>query len=133
MSTQDKLVEIRKLASRLQSASYDHGSIDSSDRWSYKKYAWANDRSNAALAALTDAVSEALQANTADADVGERIAELQASADLRWKADMRAIERWRAAHPDKELVWPDHADLCVWLMGELDALDAMVDKRYDSD
>ena len=133
MSIQDKLVEIRKLASRLQNASYDHGIIDSSDRWSYKKYAWANDRSIAALAALTDAVSEALQANTADADAGERIAELQASADLRWKADMRAIEQWRAAHPGKELVWPDHADLCVWLMGELDALDAMVDKSYDSD
>lgn len=66
-------------------------------------------------------------------DAEKKIAELQASSDLRWNADMRAIERWRAAHPGKELVWPDHADLCVWLMGELDALDAMVDKRYDSD
>ncbi len=44
--------------------------------------------------------------------------ELQASADLRWKADMRAIHRWQSA-TGKDLVWPDHADLCVWLMGQL--------------
>src|ERR1035437_7587040 len=35
--------------------------------------------------------------------------DLQATFDLRWKADMRAIKRWQAAHPGKELVWPDHA------------------------
>lgn len=56
----------------------------------------------------------------------KKIAELQASADLRWKADMRAIERWHAAHPDKELVWPGCADLCVWLMGELDEVNARI-------
>lgn len=38
--------------------------------------------------------------------------------DLRWKADMRAIKRWRAAHPGNELVMPDHADLCVFLLEE---------------
>lgn len=41
--------------------------------------------------------------------------------DLRWKADMRAIKRWQAAHPGNDLVWPDHADLCVWLMEQLEA------------
>ncbi len=40
--------------------------------------------------------------------------------DLRWKADMRAIERWRKAGPNRELVLPDHADLVVWLLGQLD-------------
>lgn len=40
--------------------------------------------------------------------------------DIRWAADMRAIELWHAAHPGNELVWPDHADLVVWLMEVLD-------------
>lgn len=48
------------------------------------------------------------------------LAELQASSDLRWNADQRARERWRAAHPDQPLTWPDHVDLCVWLMAELE-------------
>jgi hypothetical protein len=48
-------------------------------------------------------------------------AEYRATFDLRWKADMRAIKRWQAAHPGNELVWPDHADLVVWLMGQLKA------------
>jgi hypothetical protein len=44
------------------------------------------------------------------------------SFQVRWEADMRAIQRWRAAHPDKanDLVWPDHADLTVWLMDVFD-------------
>jgi hypothetical protein len=48
----------------------------------------------------------------------ERLAELTATFDLRWKADIRAIKRWQAAHPGNELTWPDHADLVVWLMEE---------------
>lgn len=40
------------------------------------------------------------------------------SFDLRWKADMRAIRRWQQAHPGNDHVWPDHADLCVWLMDQ---------------
>lgn len=47
--------------------------------------------------------------------------EWQASFDLRWKADCRARERWQAAHPDQPLTWPDHADMCVWLMEQLEA------------
>lgn len=46
--------------------------------------------------------------------------ELQQTFDLRWNADMRAIRRWQAAHPGNDLVWPDHADMVVWLMEELD-------------
>lgn len=41
--------------------------------------------------------------------------DLQAGFDLRWNADMRAIERWHAAGGHK-LTWPDHADLVVWLV-----------------
>jgi hypothetical protein len=48
------------------------------------------------------------------------VEEMQASADLRWGADMRAIKRWQEAHPGNERVWPDHADLCVWLMEQLE-------------
>lgn len=39
--------------------------------------------------------------------------------ELRWKADMRAIERWQKAHPGNENVWPDHTDLVTWLMEEI--------------
>lgn len=49
--------------------------------------------------------------------------DLLASFDLRWKADARAIERWRAGHPERELRQPDHADLVVWLMEQLEALE----------
>lgn len=46
-------------------------------------------------------------------------AALEASFDLRWNADRRAIKRWQAA-TGKTLIWPDHADLCVWLLEQLD-------------
>jgi hypothetical protein len=39
---------------------------------------------------------------------------------LRWKADMRALKRWQAA-TGQELTWPDHADLVVWLLEQLEA------------
>ncbi len=42
--------------------------------------------------------------------------DLQASFSLRWKADMRAIKRWQEKHPKRDKVWPDHADLVVWLL-----------------
>lgn len=41
--------------------------------------------------------------------------------DLRWKADQRAIKRWQAAGPGRDLTWPDHADLVVWLLERLEA------------
>lgn len=50
-------------------------------------------------------------------------AELQQIFDLRWQADQRAIKRWQAA-TGRTMTWPDHADLCVWLMEQLDAKEA---------
>lgn len=77
--------------------------------------------------------------------------EHQASFDLRWKADMRAIERWRTEPAekgwnislgieqdpetgerklkvglpaDRSLTMPDHADLCVWLLKQWERADA---------
>lgn len=54
----------------------------------------------------------------------EKLAEHESSFKLRWAADMRAIKRWQAEAPGRELTWPDHADLCVWLLAERDALRA---------
>jgi len=51
----------------------------------------------------------------------QELVEREASFDLRWKASQRAIKRWQEAHPGNDLVWPDHADLCVWLLEQLDA------------
>lgn len=45
--------------------------------------------------------------------------ELQEVFDSRWNADMRAIKRWQEANPGNDLVWPDHADLVLWLEAEL--------------
>ena len=47
------------------------------------------------------------------------LADYEASFELRWKADQRAIARWQIAHPERSDVWPDHADLCVWLMEQV--------------
>lgn len=47
--------------------------------------------------------------------------ELQELFDLEWKADQRAIKRWQAAHPGNDLVWPDRANMVVWLMEQYDA------------
>lgn len=47
---------------------------------------------------------------------------LQQTFDLQWEADMRAVARWRAAHPGNELVLPDRANMVVWLLEEHDRL-----------
>lgn len=55
--------------------------------------------------------------------VAKRLREHDQSFNLRWNASMRAIERWRAEKPEaRELHQPDHADLCVWLMGQIDEI-----------
>lgn len=58
----------------------------------------------------------------------EEITKLQAEVDdvrrifdLQWEADQRAVQRWQQAHPGNDLVWPDRADLVVWLL-EQDAV-----------
>lgn len=50
--------------------------------------------------------------------------EHEESFDLRWKADVRAIKRWRAESPGCELRRPDHVDLVIWLIGQLDTLES---------
>ena len=67
------------------------------------------------------------QDDEADRNAAE-LAEMKQSFDLRRKANMRAIDMWRAAHPGDDLTWPDHADLCTWLMDELAALKARMCK-----
>ena len=59
-------------------------------------------------------------------DLMASIAELESVFDMRWKADMRAIKMWQAA-TGKTLTWPDHADLCVWLLEQLDKTGASND------
>ncbi len=50
----------------------------------------------------------------------DELIERRASFDLRWDADMRAIKRWQAAHPGNDLTWPDHADMVVWLLEQIE-------------
>lgn len=54
-----------------------------------------------------------------DGEIGRLRAErdeLQKLFAMQWDADQRAIKRWQEAHPGNELVWPDRADMVVWLM-----------------
>lgn len=60
------------------------------------------------------------EAPAALAEVEREQQEHATSFDIRWKADMRAIKRWQWA-TGRTTVWPDHADLCVWLMNQWDA------------
>lgn len=64
--------------------------------------------------ALTDVEGDLVAAALRAA--AEEIEQRDRSFDVRWRADMRAIKRWQQANPGNDLVWPDHADLCVWLM-----------------
>ena len=47
------------------------------------------------------------------------VEDYEKSFDIRWKADLREIKMWQKA-TGKKLIWPDHTDLCVWLLGQLD-------------
>lgn len=95
----------------------------------------------ATVLALLD---ECEQLQTKLAAVERENDELQATYDLRRKADMRAISRWKEVHPEKPLAWPDHADLVVWLRQEnermreagrkvMDVRDILTDIPDDSD
>ena len=57
-------------------------------------------------------------------DRDDELAAMQQSFAIRWAADMRAIQRWQAERPDREVIWPDHVDLVVWLLEQLEANDA---------
>ena len=60
-------------------------------------------------------IGGALSKERAEAD------SLHRTFDLQWEADQRAIKRWQAAHPDRPNVWPDRADMVVWLMEQHEA------------
>lgn len=51
-------------------------------------------------------------------EVLQDLEDYEQTFNLRWKADMRAIDRWHQAHPGRDHIWPDHADLCAWLMDQ---------------
>lgn len=51
------------------------------------------------------------------------IHELNRTFDLRWKADQRAIKMWQNEAVDREHIWPDHADMVVFLLHKLDETD----------
>lgn len=56
----------------------------------------------------------------AHAHLLEQKKEYEASFELRWNADRRAVKMWQERHPGKRNVWPDHADLVVWALEHLD-------------
>lgn len=67
-------------------------------------------------------------------EAADEIEKYDRSFDIRWEADMRAIKLWQEANPGNDLMWPDHADLCVWLMEELERYKKFVETpldRYD--
>jgi hypothetical protein len=66
-----------------------------------------------------DAARAQLEAVTEERD------EFQHSFNVRWDADMRAIKRWQK-DTGKELTWPDHADMVVWLLEQLEAVKSLV-------
>lgn len=60
-------------------------------------------------------------------EAAQELSEFEAVFDLRWQADMRAIKRWQKEHPGHDLIWPDHVDLVVWLMEQLDGMRKVMD------
>lgn len=56
-------------------------------------------------------------------EAADRIEELQYLFDMRSNCDKRAIKQWQAAHPGNDRIWPNHADLCVWLMERVEELE----------
>lgn len=58
------------------------------------------------------------------------VTDLNAGFTIRWDADMRAIKRWHESGGD-ELTWPDHADLCVWLMERVDSMEKALLKLHN--
>lgn len=67
-------------------------------------------------------------------DFAEEYAEREQLFNLRWDSDMRAIKRWQDK-TGKTLTWPDHADLCVWLMERIEkyeSLEIAVRKRFEA-
>lgn len=90
------------------------------------------------VVALQKARDQIAQLQRKLAEAKAEAADHDASFDLRWRADIRATERWRGDDPAKQLRMPDHTDLCVWLLEQWDAereraelLEASFDLRWD--
>ena len=64
-------------------------------------------------------------------DLKEEVKDYETSFDLQWKCTQRAIRMWQLAHPDEGLVWPDKANLMVWLMERQDALQSLLQDIVD--
>lgn len=75
-------------------------------------------KNDAKLARDWDAAADRIEALVAEN------AEYEEVFDMQWKAGMRAVERWREAHPGNDLVLPDTADLCLWLLARVERLEA---------
>ena len=56
----------------------------------------------------------------------QELKERDHSFSLRWKADMRGIEKWKET-TELELVWPDHGDLVSHLMERLAHAESVID------
>jgi len=76
---------------------------------------------NASLEKLTFRTESQLEAAQKEID------DFQHSFNIRWDADMRAIKRWQQA-TGNELTWPDHADMVVWLLEQLEAVKKIAHK-----
>ena len=57
----------------------------------------------------------------------QELVERDASFNLRWKAKMRGIEKWRET-TQRELVWPDHGNLVAHLMERLAHAESVIDE-----
>ena len=56
----------------------------------------------------------------------QELKERDYSFSLRWKADMRGIEKWKET-TERELAWPDHGDLVSHLMERLAHAESVID------
>ena len=51
------------------------------------------------------------------------------AAELRWREDSVALQRWKDANPDLEL--PAHGAVQTWLLDELEGDDELIEKMAD--
>ena len=85
----------------------------------FEKVAYTPETVQAVSDTLADAVAEITRLR------GE-VEEFEMSFELRWNASRRGGKKWQEAGPGRELTWPDHADLVVFLMEQIDAKDALL-------
>ena len=79
------------------------------------------------LIALVNVAPALLDAAEERDSLKAEVADLQATFDFRWKADQRATAMWQVA-TGRERMWPDHADMVIWMLGEIDKLRAECDE-----